>query len=126
MTYKCHPAHEELLEIGQEILESKSPALENSKELILEVLRLVLEHDCAAGKNGCLPSSEKITLFEGRLYDRIAAVICQTSLGPNEKASLANEDALEIIRELLLDFDELILLRNRHRTLNHWRIKRRW
>lgn len=126
MTYKSHPAHEEILEIGQEILESKSLALEDSKELILEVLRLVLEHDRAAGENGRLLYWEKTTSIDGRLYDRIAAVICKTSLEPNEKASLANEEALEIIRDLLLDFDELILSRNKHRTLNRWRIKRRW
>ena len=112
---------EELLRAAEEILAGDSPAFESYKDLILEVPRIMLASDRRRPFIEVNLSREKTTELEGRLYDRIATVIGQTWLEKGEAATLSDDRALEIIRELLLDFDEFILMRNRYRFLRRWR-----
>jgi hypothetical protein len=112
---------EELLKTARELLDADSPAFALYKDLILEVLRIMLASDHSRPFVEISLSPDKTTELEGKLYDRIATVIGKTWLEQGEAASLSDDRALEIIRELLLDFDEFIIMHNRYRFLRRWR-----
>jgi hypothetical protein len=54
---------------------------------------------------------------EQRVHEFIAAVVAMTYLEKGDSANIADDKALMIIRSLLLDFDESIIERNRHRRI---------
>lgn len=65
---------------------------------------------------------EKVVMTPGkyerrfvRLCDYMAAVIAQTHIERGEEATLVDDEALLILRELLCTFDETIILRNASR-----------
>jgi hypothetical protein len=121
MSEEGFTADDEVIKEAREILNSDSPALETCWDLILEVLKIMLVSDHSRPIIEIALSPEKPTELEGRLYDRIATVISKTWLEMGEAAQLSDDRALEIIRELLLDFDEFIILRNKDRFLRRWK-----
>ena len=108
---------EELLKTAGEILDGNSPALLAYRELILEVFRLLLDHRWAKQRIKLVLTPAQTTALEGRLYDRIAAVISRTYAELGDAAPLADDEALETIRDLLLAYDPQIIDRNRFRQL---------
>jgi hypothetical protein len=65
---------------------------------------------------------EKVVMTRGKyerrfvkLCDYMAAVIAQTYLERGEDATLSDDEALSILRELLCAFDETLILRNASR-----------
>lgn len=111
------PEDRPLLEQAAELLDSTAPPLLAQRELIMEVLRSLLDTRYAKQRIKLVLAPQPTTALEGRLSDRIAAVIAQTYAELGEAGTLADDEALELIRDLLLDFDSEIIDRNRFRRL---------
>jgi hypothetical protein len=109
-----------LLEQAAELLDSTVPPLLAQRELIMEVLRSLLDTRYAKQRIKLVLTPPPTTALEGRLADRIAAVVAQTYAELGDAAGLADDEALELIRELLLGFDAEIIDRNRFRKLRRW------
>ena len=114
---RFEPEDEDLLRTAEELLSSDSPALALQRELILEVFRKLLDTRWAKDRLKVVLSPEQTTTLEGKLHDRIATIICQTYAELGDVAPLADDEALMMIREELLDHDPEILDRNRFRRL---------
>lgn len=106
---------------AKEILLTYSPELEAQIDLILIVLQKMLDNKHSRVEIVLTP--ESTTKLEGKLHDRIARVISKTFLEKGEAAELTDDAALELIRELLLDYDETIVLRNEGKPLRRWRTR---
>src|SRR4051812_19521483 len=102
-----------LLEQAAEFLDSTAPPLLEQRELIMEVLCALLDTRYAKQRIKLVLTPQPTTVLEGNLYDRIAAVVAQTYAELGDAAGLADDEALELIREMLLDFDAEIIDRNR-------------
>jgi hypothetical protein len=90
------------------------------RELILEVLRTLLDQCCMRQRIKLVLTLEQTTILEGKLYDHIAAIISNTYVELGDVAPLADDEALEMIRNLLLNFDSGIIDRNRFRRHKRW------
>jgi hypothetical protein len=118
---KPFPAEdEELLKRAEESLNSDSPALWAQRELILEVFRLLLDQRQVKNRLRLELTPEQTTLLEGKLHDRIAAVIAHTYTELGDAATLADDEGLAMIRDLLLQHDPEIINRNRFRRIRRW------
>jgi len=111
---------DELLTNAQEILGSGSPALGAYKDLILEVLGTMLSCTSERPFIDVVLSPEVMSALERKLYDRIATVISKTYLEIGDKAELPDDRALEIIRDLLINYDEFIIHKNKYKPLRRW------
>jgi len=109
-----------LLERASESLDSHAPPLLAQRELIMEVLRALLDTRYAKQRIKLVLTPQPTTALEGRLSDRIAAVLAQTYAELGDASNLADDEALEMIRDLLLGFDPDIIDRNRFRRLRCW------
>ena|ERR1044072_10009478 len=116
---------EVLLNEAEQLLESDAPALHILKKEILEVLRALLIASDVRKRVQIVLTPEKTTALEGRLCNNIAAVISQTYAELGDVAPLADDEALQIIRDLLRDFDSGIISRNRQRRFSS-RTRGRW
>lgn len=114
---RFEPEDEDLLRTAEELLSSDSPGLALQRELILEVFRALLDTRWAKERIKVVLTPAQTTTLEGRLHDHIAAIICQTYAELGDVAPLADDEALVMIREELLDHDPEILDRNRFRRL---------
>ena len=114
-------AEPHLYEHAEELFFGENSTLEAQMELILVVLQKMLEHDHS--KLEVILTPEFTTRLEGALPDRIAQVISRTFLEMGESAELADDVALELIRDLLLGYDETIILRNEGRILRRWTMR---
>lgn len=114
---RFQPEDEALLRKAEELLSSDSPGLRQQRELILEVFRTLLDMRWVENHIKLVLTPAQTTTLEGRLHDRIAAVICQTYAELGDVAPLADDEALVLIREMLLKYDPRILDRNRFRRL---------
>ena len=111
------PEDEKLLQQAEELLGSDSPALGAQRELIMEVFRTLLDQRTAETRLRFYLTPKQTTVLEGELHDRIAAVIAHTYAELGEVAPLADDEALVMIRELLIKHDPKIIDRNRFRRL---------
>lgn len=91
------------------LLERPAKGLSFSREARLPLLHLVAQQKLVS--RPVLTPSQYDRRFV-RLCDRMAAVISQTYVERGEEATLADDQALLRLRDLLLDFDETIFLRN--------------
>lgn len=117
MDRRIASADQPLLEKAEDLLGSGSLALLAQRELILEVLRTLLDERHVKQRIKLVLTPQQTTALEGRLYDRIAAVVGQTYAELGEAAQLADDEAVEMIRDLLLNFDPEVIDRNRFRRL---------
>ncbi len=101
----------------KEILESGDTVIENQMDLILAVFSTLLGNFKVKGKINLIVSPEMVSELEGDLYDRIAKVITKTFLIMGDNAELPDDRALEVIRDLLYEFDEFIFVNNEKRAL---------
>jgi len=95
----------------------KGGIIEDETELIMAVFMILLRHPAARNSYYLVLSYELTTKIEGRLLDRICAVISKTHVIKGEKATLNDDTALEIITDYLLEYDEFILYKNEKRIL---------
>lgn len=106
-----------LLVRTKEILESGDPVIENQMDLILAVFSLLLRDIKVRGRIRLIVSPDVVSELEGELYDRIAKIITRTFLIMGDQAELPDDRALEMIRDLLYEFDEFIFVNNDNKAL---------
>lgn len=106
-----------LLEQAEALLSADAPALGAQRELILEVLRTLLDQRQVDQRLRLYLTPEQTTLLEGKLHDQIAAVIAHTYAELGDAAPLADDEALTLIRDLLLRHDPEVINRNRFRRI---------
>lgn len=114
------PEDQSLLTQAAEILDSTAPPLLAQRELIMEVLRALLDTRHVKQRIKLVLTPQPTTALEGRLSDRIAAVVGQTYAELGDAGTLADDEAIEMIRDLLLGFDSEVIDRNRFRKLRRW------
>jgi hypothetical protein len=117
---------ERLIHEAERILDSDSPALSAYRELILEVLRILLDQKPIKKRIKLVLTPEQTTAFEGKLYDHIAIVVSKTYSELGDVAELADDVAVQLIRDLLLDYDPKLIDRNRFRKIKRIKLRRRW
>lgn len=100
---------------AEKILSSDAQEFKVYRELILELLRSILDNQMINKRLKVVLTPEQTTLLEGKLYDQIASVISRTYVEVGDTAKLPDDEALMIIREMLLEFDPNIIDRNRFR-----------
>lgn len=115
-----------LLNAAGELLESNLTGDQTARELIMMVLEAMLSTDIARRRVEIVIPRERAEAVEARLYNRLATVISQTYAEMGDAAPLSDDEALVLIRKLLLDFDEQIINRNRFRKLFFRRRNWRW
>ena len=111
------PEDEELLKQAEAALNSDSPALGAQRELILEVFRRLLDQRHVNNRLKLQLTPEQTTLLEGKLHDQIATVIAHTYIELGDASTLADDEGLAMIRDLLLRHDPEIINRNRFRRI---------
>lgn len=112
------PKDEALLGEAESILDSAAPSLAAYRELILEILRVLLDRQPVKKRIRLVFTPEQTTLLEGKLYDQIASVVAKTYAELGDVAEVADDTALQIIRNLLLEYDRKIIDRNRFRRIS--------
>lgn len=112
------PKDEAILQEAESLLDANSPSLSAYKELILEILRALLDRQPVRKRIKLVLTPEQTTVLEGKLYDRIAAVVAKTYAELGDVAEVADDRALRMIRILLLEYDQKIMDRNRFRKIN--------
>lgn len=115
-----------LLNAAGELLESNLTGDQTARELIMMVLEAMLATDIGRRRVEIVIPRERAEAVEARLYNRLATVISQTYAEMGDRAPLADDEAVVLIRKLLLDFDEQIINRNRFRKLFFRRRNWRW
>jgi len=115
-----------LLNAAGELLESNLTGDQTARELIMMVLEAMLATDIGRQRVEVVIPRERAEAVEARLYNRLATVISQTYAELGDRAPLADDEAVVLIRKLLLDFDEQIINRNRFRKLFFRRRNWRW
>jgi hypothetical protein len=105
----------QLLDESRETVEGCLSSGEVQRELIMLVLESLLETAPARGRVEVVLLREQADALMGKLYDRIAAVVSRTYAEMGDAAPLADDEALVLIRKLLLDFDKGVISRNRSR-----------
>lgn len=108
---------ESILSRTKEILESGDAIIENQMDLILTVFSILLGSSSVKRRIKLTLSSELVSELEGELYDRIAKVITKTFLIMGDNAEIPDDRALEMIRDLLYEFDEFIFVDNEKRAM---------
>ncbi|HKP11087.1 MAG TPA: hypothetical protein VJZ91_03220 [Blastocatellia bacterium] len=114
---EVHRLREQVAELT-DWLEPPTKDLRFACETLLPILHLVAQQKLVR-KPTLTPRQYERRLV--RLCDRIAAIISQTYGERGEAATLADDQALLRLRDLLLDFDEMIFVRNaarRKRAVN--------
>jgi hypothetical protein len=122
---RIDPRDEAILREAERIVDSDAPALLAYREFILEVLRVLLVQQSVKRRIKLILTPEQTTAFEGKLYDQIAAVISKTYAEVGEVAELADDEAISLIRELLLDHDPAVIDRNRFRKVSLVKLQRK-
>ncbi len=117
------PRDKAILQDAERIIDSDSPALLAYRELILEVFRYLLVQQQVARRVRIVLTPEQTTALEGKLYDHIAAIVSKTYAEVGEEAELADDEAIRLIRELLLDHNGAIIDRNRFRKIRRVRLR---
>lgn len=117
MTDEEVKAADDLLERVIKILNPTHRVVQDEMELIVGVLMILLDHPKARNRAHLFLTSELITQIEGKLLDKICGVINKTYLMKGEEATLADDTALEIIRDYLLEQDEFFFYKNQKRIL---------
>ncbi len=115
-----------LLNAAGELLESNLTGDQTARELIMMVLEAMLATDIGRQRVEVVIPRERAEAVEARLYNRLATVISQTYAEMGDRAPLPDDEALVLIRKLLLDFDEQIINLNRFRKLFFRRRNWRW
>jgi len=115
-----------LLNAAGELLESNLTGDQTARELIMMVLEAMLATEIGRRRVEVVIPRERAEAVEARLYNRLATVISQTYAELGDRAPLADDEAVVLIRKLLLDFDEQIINRNRFRKLFFRRRNWRW
>lgn len=113
------PQDQELVDEAERVLDSGLPVVFPLRELILELVRTLLDQRRVKEKVEIVLTPEQTTALDRKLYDRIAAVVSKTYAELGDAAKLADDEAVEVIRELLLNFDPNIIDRNRFRNLKN-------
>lgn len=118
--------NKKLLDAAGELLESSLAGEQTERDLIMMVLEAMLSTDIGRRRVEIVVPRERVEAIEAKLYDRIATVVSHTYAEMGDRAPLADDEALVLIRKLLLDFDEQIINRNRFRKLFFRRRNWRW
>jgi hypothetical protein len=118
------PKDEAILQEAESLLASESPSLSAYRELILEILRVLLDRQPVKKRIKLVLTPEQTTVLEGKLYDQIAAVVAKTYAELGDVAEVADDMALQLIRSLLLEYDRKIIDRNRFRRINWAKLRR--
>ena len=83
------PKDEAILQEAESLLEANSSSLSAYKELILEILRALLDRQPVRKRIKLVLTPEQTTVLEGKLYDRIAAVVAKTYAEVGDVAEVA-------------------------------------
>jgi hypothetical protein len=117
------PDDEDLIKRVLRLLEPKHIQVEEQLELIVAVLMILLDYPPVKSKFYFFLSTELSAKIDGKLHDKICAVINKTHIMKGEKADIADDTALELIRDYLLEFDEFIFHKNEDRILRNTKQK---
>ena len=117
------PKNQGLLDHVARLLQ-KSDIIENEIELIMAVFMILLKHPATRNSYYILLSHELTTKIEGKLLDKICAVISKTHIFKGEEATINDDIAIEIITDYLLEYDEFIFYKNEKRILRKPKVKR--
>src|SRR5438128_705535 len=93
---------EELINRAAEIFSSRYCAINDQIELIMGILMILLEHPATKNKIHLFLTDDLTTKVEGKLLDKICAVLNKTYLIMGEESTLHDDIALELIRDYLL------------------------
>ncbi len=115
-----------LLDSAGELVESSLAGDQTERDLIMMVLEAMLSTDIGRQRVEIVVPRERAEAVEAKLYGRIATVISHTYAELGDCAPLPDDEALVLIRKLLLDFDEQLINRNRFRKLFLRRRNWRW
>lgn len=118
--------NQDLLNAAGELVESSLAGDHTARDLIMMVLEAMLSTELGRQRVEIVVPRERAEAIEAKLADRIATVVSQTYAEMGDRAPLADDEALVLIRNLLLDFDEQIINRNRFRKLFFRRRNWRW
>src|SRR6266700_1142084 len=103
---------EEIMRIAESVLRPDIPEVESQIGLIMEVFRIMVEQPYYVGRLfSLLPPAPEY----GVLND-IATIICATYAELHDDAEITDDEALRLIRDLLLKYDGEILDGNRRRS----------
>lgn len=105
--------NKKLLDAAGELVESSLTGDQAERDLIMMVLEALLATDIGRQRGEIVVARERAEAVEAKLYDRIATVVSQSYAELGDRAPLADDEALILIRKLLLDLDEQIINRNR-------------
>lgn len=112
------PKDEAILREAESLLDANSPSLSAYRELILEIFRVLLDRQPIRKRIKLVLTPEQTTVLEGKLHDQIAAVVAKTYAEVGDVTEVADDAALQMIRILLLEYDQEIIDRNRFRKIN--------
>ncbi len=118
--------NQKLLGEAKELVESSLAGDQTERDLIMMVLEAMLSTNLGRQRVEIVVPRERAEAVEAKLYDRLATVISHTYAEMGDRAPLADDEALILVRKLLLDFDEQIINRNRFRKPFFRRRNWRW
>jgi len=118
--------NKKLLNEAGELVESSLAGDRTERDLIMMMLEAMLATNLGRQRVEIVVPRERVEAVEAKLYDRIATVVSHTYAELGDAAPLADDEALILVRKLLLDFDEQIINRNRFRKPFFRRRNWRW
>ena len=116
--------YELLLKVTKLLEHPDHAFFEDQKEFILGVMMLLLDLPTPKRNFRIRLPKEIIDEIEGKLLDKICAVISKTYLMKGEEATIADDVALEKITDYLLEHNEFIIYKNQKRILRKPRVSR--
>ena len=99
------------------LLKPRHIQIEDQLELIVAILMILLDYPPVKSKFYFFLSKELSEKLDGKLHDKICAVINKTHIMQGELAELHDDTALMLIRDYLLEYDEFIFHKNKDRIL---------
>jgi hypothetical protein len=117
MTKFLELEHKRFLDEAGDLVDASLSGDETVRDLIMLVLQAMLSTHLGREWVEIVVPLERVQAVEAKLYDRIATVISKTYGELGDRAQLPDDEALILIRKLLLDFDRQIINRNRLRKL---------
>lgn len=93
------------------------PASVINRKQIIKVLRELARRRISK-REGIRMTTDEYALKAAKLPDRVAAIVGKTYAEQGDAAQLADDEALMMIRDLLIELDETLIPRNKNKRLS--------